>query len=477
MLRSLATLVAFTALLASGCGAQMSTPSVTPLTSAGPTRDSIWRSLDGVGFPSAGASLSAITADSEGFVIAGSTEGGTPDCQTQRQAHIWTSRDAVNWADATVEGAVGASVDVLSETDLAFGRTGSPGCGGGGPVVWRRGEAGWQRPPTTGLQAGDEIVDVVELSSGDLVASGHYADDDAAMGLWSVDVEPNGTQWQRASQPPRSVRGSTLTALASDGHVLIGFDVTRDPHAWHSVDGQTWASSDFDASYGFLTTSAGYGPGSFMAGGRSCCGLPEQRFGTLIASPDGKTWTPARPDLAFAEPVEAVIATAAGWIALGEETYLTADGTDWRLGPPIVGFESKVHTVNSVPVPYLLAAAAWGDLVVAITPDHGWVATLDDLAAAKWQSPAPTPEMPIEGSSYEATLPTHCGPFNGPLNFDGRSWIPDLPNGSFPLSFDYYYETGMLKFVRDDMLQFTGARGDVITYRPTDDPPHGAPCH
>ena len=71
----------------------------------------------------------------------------------------------------------------------------------------------------------------------------------------------------------------------------------------------------------------------------------------------------------------------------------------------------------------------------------------------------------------------HCGPFNGPLYFAARSWIPDLPTGSYPLSFDYYYETGQLNYADADHLEFTGAKGDVVTFLPTDDPPHGAPCH
>jgi hypothetical protein len=457
------------------------TPSSTPTSAptagpASPVAASVWRSLDG--FPPADTSLSSITAVDDGFVLAGSTAAADVGCATQRQARIWASADGLEWAEQSVEGAIGATVDAVSDAGIAIGRTGSPGCEGSRPVMWRAAGDGWQRLPTAGLDTSDEVEGLVALDGETLIASGHFADDEDAMGLWSVSLDATGSHWERATTSPPSVRGSTLTGLASSDEVVVGFDVTRNPHAWYSLDhGRTWASSDYDASYGFLTTNAVHGTNAFMAAGRACCGLPEQRYGLLLRSEDGRSWAEARPDLEFAKPIEAVLSTEMGRVALGEEVYLSADGTDWRLGPPLPGFVSKQHTVNRIPVPYRLAVVANGTHVVAITPDHAWMANVADLQAAKWPSAAPRAVMPMAGGTYEATLPTHCGPFNGPLYFDGRSWIPDLPGGSFPLSFDYYYETGSLKFAAEDRLEFTGAKGDVITYLPTDDPPHGAPCH
>jgi hypothetical protein len=114
---------------------------------------------------------------------------------------------------------------------------------------------------------------------------------------------------------------------------------------------------------------------------------------------------------------------------------------------------------------------------VAITPTQAWVASLNDLQPHKWPDTAPAATMPIVGETYEATLPTHCGPFNGPLLFAGLSWLPDLPGGAFPAGFDYYYENGSLRYAAADRLEFTGSKGEVVVYLPSDDPPHGAPCH
>ena len=77
---------------------------------------------------------------------------------------------------------------------------------------------------------------------------------------------------------------------------------------------------------------------------------------------------------------------------------------------------------------------------------------------------------------YRYRLFTHCGPTNGSLSFGFRSWVPDLPSGSFPLSYDSYYEQGTLTLVADDQLEFTGRAGEVVSYHPTEDPPPSFPC-
>ena len=84
--------------------------------------------------------------------------------------------------------------------------------------------------------------------------------------------------------------------------------------------------------------------------------------------------------------------------------------------------------------------------------------------------------MPQVGAAYDYRLFTHCGPLNGSVQFGFRSWVPDLPEGYFPVSYDSYYEQGTLKYVAEDRLEFTGRRGDVVIYHPTEDPPASFPC-
>ena len=443
----------------------------------------MWHVIEG--FPPAGASLSAIVAARHGgFVIAGSAAAPSDACPSGRDARLWTSSDGVAWSEARLEDAANAAADLLVDgapgLPAAVGTTGTPGCPGFGPVAWTAADGSeWKRSTATGLLAGDDVGDVVTVAEGqDLVASGRFADDEALMGIWQVRFEADGSRWRAATEPPPSLHGSTLRALASNGDVVVGFDGSRNPHVWYSADaGATWTGSDFTTSYRFLTTdSASGGSSGFVAAGRACCGLPDQEYGMVIRSDDGRAWTEARPGIDFARPIEALVNTPVGWIALGEETYVSSDGADWRLGPALPGFESKVHLVNRVPVPYRLAVAGDASQLVAITPERVWRASLADLAPGRWPASAPAAAMPAVGQSYEATLFTHCGPFNGPLYFDARSWVPDLPEGYFPLSFDSHYEPGTLAFVAEDRLEFTGTRGDVVTYLPTDDPPGRIPC-
>jgi hypothetical protein len=453
-------------------------PTPTPSSSIEPK--GVWQLVDG--FPPAGTSLSTIAVvGGDRLVIGGSSEAANATCPSQREARLWTSIDGLSWNDESMQSASDGTVDVLpAGGSLAIGSSGSPGCLGSGPAAWSSADSSdWRRLTTSGLEPGNEIVDMVTTGdSMDFVASGRFASDSEAMGIWRMRLDEAGSQWQHAAGPPPSIRDSTLTSLASDGRAVVGFDVTRNPHVWYSLDaGDSWTSADYRSSFGLLTTDSAVGQTGFAASGSACCGLPDERYGVVIRSVDGKAWADARPGLAFGKPIEAVLATERGWIALGEETYLSADGSDWRLGPPLPGYESKVYMLNRVPVPYRLAVAAVGNRVVAITPDRAWVASLDDLTAGKWPAAATAAEMPVLGGRYETTLLTHCGPFNGPLYFGMRSWVPDLPEGYFPLSFDGFYEHGTLGFVAADRLEFTGSKGDVVVYQPSDDPPHAFPCH
>jgi hypothetical protein len=443
----------------------------------------VWQRVEG--FPPQGTSLSAIAAvDTDDFVVAGSSASPSPECPSQREARLWTSSDGLAWTELRLEEAGNTTADVAPVDGQGWpliGTTGSPGCPGSGPVGWNPSDTSdWQRSAISGLEPGDEILDMVAVGNSQAaVASGNFAGDDDAMGVWTVQLDALGSRWQHAAIPPTSPADrASLGSLAANGQVVVGFDVTRNPHAWFSLDaGQTWASSDFRTLYGLQTTDSDAGHGGFVAVARGCCGLPDQRFGVIVRSSDGEGWTEARTGLFFAKPIEAVVATEGGWIALGQETYLSGDGSDWRLGPPLPTDLSQAHLVNGVPVPFRLAAATVGRYLIAITPTEIWRASAEDLAADRWFTAAPEAEMPHVGDQYAFTLLTHCGPTNRTLNFGKRSWLPDLPEGYFPLSFDGFYEHGTLNFVAADRIEFTGRKGDVVVYLPTGEPPHSFPCH
>jgi hypothetical protein len=267
-----------------------------------------------------------------------------------------------------------------------------------------------------------------------------------------------------------------LSALAVSNETVVGFDGTPTMPAWYSLDGgQTWSNAVFQLPFSFVATDAATREGAFLAVGRACCGLPSRVSGQIVSSPDGITWSPAM-DYALAAPTEAIVATPWGWIALGGQTYLSSDGVTWRLGPPLPGYEPRDHALNGHVIPFRLAAASIGDIVVAMTPSTVWYASVTELEPGKWPDQAPRAELPEVGVGFDYRLFTHCGPTNGSLQFGFRSWVPDLPDGAFPRSYDSYYEQGTLTFVTDDELQFKGRAGEVVSYHPTADPPASFPC-
>ena len=296
------------------------------------------------------------------------------------------------------------------------------------------------------------------------------------MGVWTVEVDSTGTNWQHATNPPPSIGRATLASLAAAGDTVIGFD----SHAQsirpgiRSMAGQSWTNAGFRPSYKFITTDAGTRVNGFLATGRACCGLPGQLVGSVVGSADGQAWTDVRGGLAFAKPIEAVASTRVGWVALGEETYLSADEDDWRLGPPLPGYEHQAHVVNGVAVPYRLAAAAGDGEVVVISPDR----VVDrgiGRPDGRIDGPHAAPEAGDAGrwrTVRTRRLLTHCGPFNGPLLFAAAELeFPICPKAHFPTSFDNYYETGNPSSYRRRRIasnyRAASGRGRGVPCRPT----------
>jgi hypothetical protein len=329
---------------------------------------------------------------------------------------------------------------------------------------------------TDGLGEADEIVDIVAVDAHKFVASGRFGDFEDAMGAWTVSVVGDDSTWDPADEPPNSPASrSTLTALAWDGSVVVGFDAVRNPHAWYSLDnGQTWTPSDLDVDYGLTITGSGLEDG-LIAVGRACCGLPDVPYGIALTSSDGVTWTNASPGDDFAQPMEALV----GGGALGAETYSHNGGVNWRQGPPLPGYTGETPLINGAPAPFRLRAAGNGERVVAMSAETVWSASISVFPTALIPEIAPAfpARMPVIGEQYDYILQTHCGPETRTLNFDRRSWLPDIPEGFFPLSFDYFYEHGTLDFVAAYLVTFTGQEGEVINFVPTGGPPSSLGCH
>jgi hypothetical protein len=352
-----------------------------------------------------------------------------------------------------------------------------PGCAGVGTAVWNpTDKADWFRNEDSGLEESDEVVDFVALDWGRRVATGYaQSASDREPRVWLVDNDIFSISWHEPSDPPTAI-ASALQSLAVEGSTVVGFTTGRASPAWYSQDGgESWAPSRFDPNHSFESTDTTTAGGGFYAAGRICCTTPTTRAGAILHSTDGSSWTTTGPSGAFPSPIESIAVTDSGLIALGEETYLSADGSDWHVGPSLPGYEPRDYLIQGGVMPYRLEVAA-GDYVVAMTPRRVWYASSADLDPARWPGAVRPPGLPQVGSRHDYTLFTHCGPLNGSLQFGLRSWVPDLPEGYFPTSYDSYYEKGTLTLVSNDDVEFTGRAGDVISYHPTDDPPQRFPC-
>jgi hypothetical protein len=234
-------------------------------------------------------------------------------------------------------------------------------------------------------------------------------------------------------------------------------------------------ASQLNPTYEHQITDAAAAQDGFYATGRACCTLPAVSGGIVLRSQDGSSWTSTGPATVFPTPIETIAAWDGGLIALGEQTYLSADGVDWRLGPPLPGYESSDVLIQGEVVPFRLKVVA-REQVVVISPTTVWSASVGDLNPALWPDKVVGSPLPEIGHQYDYRLFTHCGPTNGSLQFDLRSWVPDLPEGYFPRNYDSYNEQGTLNYVAEDRLEFTGHLGDVVVYHPTDNPPARFPC-
>jgi hypothetical protein len=434
------------------------------------------------GFPPEGASLAdlSLSGSSSGYIVVGSLDAATSECPERRTAAFWESGDGGSWGKSDAENVDNATADLLPSEWFGWpvlGQSGSRGCPGSGPVVWNPTDKGeWFRSPDSDLDATDEVTDFLGLDWGARVASGfHDSGDGLEPHVWVGYNDLLTIDWHDAANPP-PLANRTLESLSAKTETVIGFARTPTAEAWYSTDaGETWAASSFNLSYEHQITDVAAAEDGFYASGRACCTLPATSGGIVLYSPDGANWAATGPATVFPTPIETIAAWDGGLIALGEQTYLSADGVDWRFGPPLPGFEPRDHLLRASVIPFRLKVVA-REQVVIISPTSVWYASADDLDPNRWPERIAGSPLPEIGHEYDYQLFTHCGPLNGSLQFDLRSWVPDLPEGHFPPSFDSYNERGTLHYVAQDRLEFTGRSGDVVVYHPSDDPPAAFPC-
>ena len=439
--------------------------------------DDVWHVVEG--FPRAGVTLTTIGIRDPDVVVGGAIASPTAACPKRMAAQIWSSNDGVSWLETLGPPTENAAVDVIANSAYGIPAIGhAEGCSGDGVAVWHpTDKSDWFEMSVSGAGDGRDIVDAVGVGD-HFVVAGSFAGDDNRAPFRTLRVNfYEGAVFEPVETPPPSNSNSQMKGLAAMGDLVVAFDGTPTTPAWYSTDGgETWSNSEFQLPHSFEATDAAAISGRFVAVGRSCCGLPTKTAGQVLSSTDGRTWVTALGASPFGAPLEAIVSTPDGWIALGEQVYLSEDGSEWHLGPPLPRYEPRDHVINGRVLPNRLAAATNGEIVVAVTATDVWIARVADLAPADWPHQAPPAEMPQVGAAYDYRLFTHCGPTNGSVQFGFRSWVPDLPEGYFPVSYDSYYEEGTLTFVSDSQLDFTGRGGDVVTYHPTDDPPASFPC-
>ena len=338
-----------------GCGG----PSVNPSASAGglgPTPAGTaagdgWRLIGN--FPVDGASqVNSIVAQGSGFVAVGTIFDDSATCIADfNDGHVWTSSDGLTW--------VPAPADPFGQTDLtnlvtfkgsvyAFGFTGAfeeetadctPGANPTGVNIWRSDNGGtsWQHLQQSAAIAHATIGDVV--AAGDrlvLVGTQIDAEGNDSAGSWSSS---DALTWTPAELPPAT---SIIGSAAAHDNVVVGFGFDPDfPLPWISRDGgghwyeesiDVAGTDSGDADFGLsvedvLATQAGY-----VAVGDICCLGAPQIVPLTVSTPDGTQWQGAPVPADTPQAMRLVGQLPGGMLAVGVRTYLDEPPPAGELG-------------------------------------------------------------------------------------------------------------------------------------------------
>jgi hypothetical protein len=227
----------------------------------------------------------------------------------------------------------------------------------------------WRRTPDLGTE-GTGAFAVTAGPSG-LVAVG---DQGRAAAAWR---STDGRAWQAASMPPLAGNGAAgLLAVAGrpNGYIaggwLLGADGRSGAAIWDSTDGRAWtAAPSLPGATGAQVHGVAAVAQGAVAVGVSTAG-PTDRAVAWVST-DGRVWRSATVDAADGSRMEAVIATPAGWLAVGSRdgslsaaSWTSTDGLTWHAAPEALALRNlggSIHMLGVVPDTTGYVAVGWRD--------------------------------------------------------------------------------------------------------------------
>jgi hypothetical protein len=314
---------------------------------AAPAAAGGWRSL--ADFPTQGAAqVSSIVGLPNCFVAVGSTfDPDAPCLDDEFQGLLWTSADGIAWTAQSAEAFAKTrmtqlftfgdslyAVGVTSEGDTTQGCSVAPDQPG--LNFWRSSDnaASWQRLAQSAALANTSIGQVIVVGDSLMaVGSRQGTDIDEAM-TWT---SPDAAIWTAAEQPPNA---PGLSIAAARDKVVVAFGEDQDyPLAWITRDvGANWYEESIDvdgappdglttAVESVVATAAG-----FVAVGDGCCVGTAQLVPIVFASDDGTQWIGHIQPADHTEAMRRVVAIPTGLLAVGVETYVNDPVDTSRLG-------------------------------------------------------------------------------------------------------------------------------------------------
>ncbi|WP_433230542.1 hypothetical protein [Actinomadura formosensis] len=247
----------------------------------------------------------------------------------------------------TVPGAVHAERSIRS---LATGPALSVAVGGsnGGAAIWTAPDGRqWTRAQVPGT--GGRLADVVHGPRGWLAVGRASGASPAPLALTSQD----GAAWQKAVFPAGPPPAAAATGPS--GYVVVGSRV-----AWRSADLRTWKRAGLDGAPSDVTAASG----KYVAVGA------RGRAPAVWTSPDGATWTAAKPPAGLTAPLTHVAARGNVLVAIAANATAlvsTDAGTTWTqraLGPGLTA-----TAVTPTPQGFAVTATANGNTTVLSSPD------------------------------------------------------------------------------------------------------------